>query len=74
MLIVKDFVDRNISSAQIAQKAGIHPFVIKKMISSVANFSLADVKSLYQKVLDLEQGNKQGKRDLEDGLFYLVLG
>ena len=44
------------------------------MISSVANFSLADVKSLYQKVLDLEQGNKQGKRDLEDGLFYLVLG
>lgn len=73
MLIVKDFVDRNISSAQIAQKAGIHPFVIKKMISSVANFSLEDIKILYQKILDLEQGNKQGKRDLEDGLFTLAL-
>lgn len=73
MLIVKDFADRNISSAQIAQKAGIHPFVVKKMLSSVAHLSLADIKRLYQEVLDLEQGTKQGKRDLEDGLFTLAL-
>lgn len=73
MLIVKDFADRNISSAQIAQKAGIHPFVVKKMLSAVTNISLADIKRLYQKILDLEQGTKQGKRDLEDGLFSLAL-
>lgn len=74
MLMVKDFADRNISSAQIAQKAGIHPFVVKKMLSAAAHLSLIDIKRLYQEVLDLEQGTKQGKCDLEDGLFSLALG
>ncbi|MDP4001550.1 MAG: DNA polymerase III subunit delta [bacterium] len=73
MLMVKDFDDRNISSAQIAQKAGIHPFVVKKMLSATARLSLIDIKRLYQEILDLEQGTKQGKRDLEDGLFMLAL-
>ena len=73
MLMVKDFADRNIPSVQIAQKAGIHPFVVKKMLSAVANLTLADIKRLYQEVLDLEQGTKQGRRDLEDGLFTLAL-
>lgn len=74
MLMVKDFADRNISSAQIAQKAGIHPFVVKKMLSAINNISLADIKRTYQEVLNLEQETKQGKRDLEDGLFSLALG
>ncbi len=73
MLIVKDLADRNMASAQIAQKAGIHPFVVKKMLSAVAHLSLAEIKRLYQKILDLEQGMKQGKHDLEDGLFTLAL-
>lgn len=73
MLMVKDLVDRNFSSSQVAQKAGIHPFVVKKMISAVSRFSLADIKRLYQEIIDLEQGTKQGKRDLEDGLFMLAL-
>lgn len=73
MLIVKDFVDRNIPSAQIAQKAGVHPFVVKKMISATTHLSLTDIKNLYQRVVDLEQGTKQGKYDLEDGLFSLAL-
>jgi len=73
MLIVKDFADRNIASTQIAQRAGIHPFVVKKMLSAVTHLSLADIKHFYQEVLALEQGTKQGKRDLEDGLFSLAL-
>lgn len=73
MLMVKDFADRNISSTQIAQKAGIHPFVVKKMLSAAAHLSLADIKRLYQEVINLEQGTKQGKCDLEDGLFTLAL-
>ena len=73
MLMVKDFADRNISSAEIAKKAGIHPFVVKKMLSATARTSLADIKRLYQEVIDLEQGTKQGRRDLEDGLFSLAL-
>ena len=73
MLVVKDFADRNISSAQIAQKTSTHPFVVKKMLSAVTHLSLTDIKRLYQKVLDLEQETKQGQRDLEDGLFSLAL-
>lgn len=74
MLMVKDLVDRNFSSSQIAQKSGIHPFVVKKMVSAVSRFSLADIRRLYQEIIDLEQGAKQGKRDLGDGLFSLALG
>ncbi len=73
MLIVKDFADRNLSPAQIAQKSGIHPFVVKKMIAATDRMSLAEIKHLYQEVLDLEQGTKQGRRDLEDGLINLAL-
>lgn len=73
MLMVKDFADRNIPAQQIAQKAGIHPFVVKKMLIALGHISLADIKSLYQEVIDLEQGTKQGRRDLEDGLFALAL-
>ena len=73
MLMVKDFADRNIPAPQIAQKAGIHPFVVKKMLTALGRISLADIKRLYQEVIDLEQGTKQGRRDLEDGLFALVL-
>jgi len=74
MLMVKDFADRDISSAQIARQAGIHPFVVKKILSAAAHFPLSDIKRLYQEILCLEQETKQGKRDLEDGLFSLALG
>ncbi len=73
MLIVKDFADRNIPTAQIAQKAGMHPFVVKKMLSATTRLPLETIKRLYQEVIDLEQGIKQGCRDLEDGLFSLAL-
>ncbi|MEK9158034.1 MAG: DNA polymerase III subunit delta, partial [Patescibacteria group bacterium] len=73
MLIVKDLADRNVSSAEIAKKAGMHPFVVKKMISATSKFTVSDIKKLYEDVVDLEQGTKQGRRDLEDGLFALAL-
>lgn len=73
MLIVKDFADRNIPSVQIAQKAGMHPFVVKKMLSATSRFDLDTIKCLYQEVIDLEQATKQGHRDLEDGLFSFAL-
>jgi DNA polymerase-3 subunit delta len=73
MLIVKDMAERNIPATQIASKAGIHPFVVKKMLGAITHVSLADLKRLYQEILDLEQGAKQGKRDLKDGLFSLAL-
>jgi DNA polymerase-3 subunit delta len=73
MLIVKDFVDRKTPSTQIAQRAGIHPFVVKKMTSATAHLSLIDIRNMYQRIVDLEQGVKQGRHDLEDGLFGLAL-
>lgn len=73
MLIVKDFAERNVPQAEIAKKAGIHPFVVKKMISATAKLTAADIAKLYKNIVDLEQGTKQGRRDLEDGLFDLAL-
>lgn len=72
MLLVKDLSDRNLSAAAISQKSSLHPFVVKKMLSAVQKLSLGDIRSLYSHVLDLEQGTKQGRQDLEDGLYQLV--
>lgn len=73
MLTVKDFSERGVPPAEIAKKAGIHPFVVRKMISATSKLTVSDVTKLYQEVIDLEQGVKQGRRDLEDGLFGLAL-
>ena len=71
--MVKELSEKGMMYASIIKKSGLHPFVVKKMLSAVTHLSLTDIKRLYQKILDLEQGTKQGKHDLEDGLFSLAL-
>jgi DNA polymerase-3 subunit delta len=73
MLMIKDFAERNLSAAAIAQKAGIHPFVAKKTLGVVQKFSVSEMKNLFQQAVDLEQGTKQGRYDLEDELYRLTL-
>lgn len=73
LLMVKDLTERNLSAQEVAQKSGLHPFVVKKAISATSRMKIEDLKCRYQEILELEQATKQGRRDLEDGLFNLAL-
>jgi DNA polymerase-3 subunit delta len=54
LIIIKDLMDRGTSVPQIASKAGIHPFVVKKSIPALHRFDAERLKKLYEKLLSLD--------------------
>ncbi|OGN17412.1 MAG: DNA polymerase III subunit delta [Candidatus Yanofskybacteria bacterium RIFCSPHIGHO2_02_FULL_50_12] len=73
MLVVKDSLARTTDRAVVAKKTGLHPFVIRKMQSSVSVFSLDELKTTYGRLLELELTTKNGTADLQDQLFAMAL-
>ena len=73
LLLVKDLALRNLSFLDIAKKAGIHPFVVRKAIQSSNKFSVDELKKLYARLLDFDIATKMGKIDLIDSLYNFVL-
>lgn len=73
LLLVKDLALRDLSSAEIAKKAGIHPFVVRKAVQSGSKFSVDELKRLYARLLDFDVATKMGKIDLIDSLYNFVL-
>jgi len=73
MLIIKDILGRDSNAANIAKEAGLHPFVTRKLMSAVRQFSLDELRTIYGQLLDLELGSKNGIKDLEDNLYSFVL-
>lgn len=49
------------SSTDIIKICKVHPFVAKKLLSSVNNFSLKELEFLYKNLLDLDLSLKTGK-------------
>lgn len=54
LVVIKDFMDRGVSVPQIASKAGIHPFVVKKSVPALRRFSLDRLKMIYDKLSSLD--------------------
>lgn len=73
LLAVKDLSDRGMSLDSITKKARLHPFVAKKTYQSAGKFSLAELKSAYGHLLDLDTNSKGGAVNLVDSLFSFVL-
>ncbi|MBU2578601.1 DNA polymerase III subunit delta [Patescibacteria group bacterium] len=61
------------NSFDIAQSAGIHPFVIKKTINLAEKFSLEELKKAYQKIFEIDLNIKSGKIEPEAGLKALIV-
>lgn len=63
MLEIGDLLDRegNLTSDQIAKTLGIHPFVAKKNLAIVRQYSLARLESIYQQLLETDIKIKTGK-------------
>lgn len=66
LLQIKSLIDEGAQSGTLAQKTGLHPFVIKKSWSQLRNFSLDVLKKIYERLLQFDIAVKRGR--IEPGI------
>ena len=54
LLMVKDVSREESNHFVVASRLGLHPFVCQKALSQVKNFSLTELKNIYQKLLEID--------------------
>lgn len=63
-LVAKDFPFLSVGDPTVKQKIslelGLHPYVVQKILYQVKNFSLAELKNIYKKLLALDMKMKRG--------------
>lgn len=72
LLMIKDFIERYQPYNVILKKSGLHPFVVKKAYSVCRQFSLRELKKIYQDIFQIDLNMKTGKIDPEIALDLLV--
>jgi DNA polymerase-3 subunit delta len=73
-LMIKDLLERGLSRDEIAKKAAIHPFIVKKSIPLLKAFSLDKLKSIYSDLLRIDTDSKKGIINITDSLYTFVMG
>jgi len=72
---VRNLWEKGVRQEQaISQKLKIHPFVAKKTLIQLKNFSTKDIKRLYHLAARLDAQAKQGEVEAREGLVDLVAG
>lgn len=71
LLVVKDLQRQKYSESEIATKAKLHPFVVKKALRSPFQFD--GVVKIYSQLLSIDTGFKAGRLNLEDSLYGLII-
>ena len=59
MARTKDLLDKN-PTANLALEIKVHPFVAKKLRAQTSNYSIAEIKNIYRKLLKIDIKLKQG--------------
>ncbi len=72
LLMVEGLSSQGLAQTEIAKKAGLHPFVVKKAMSCVSKFKPEDLKLKYKTLLDIDTNSKQGIVNLSDSLYKFV--
>jgi len=72
LIIIKELSDRKYSLVQIKNISGLHPFVIDKGHQQSRNFSLTDLKKIYQKIASADIKLKSGQTDFNLALFSII--
>jgi DNA polymerase III subunit delta len=66
LLKVADLKDRSDGGEyEIARMAGLHPFVVKKSLAQIRNFTFSKLKDIYQQLAELDTKIKTGKIDIQ---------
>ncbi len=62
---------KNTSNNNLTQTLNLHPYVVKKSLIQVNNFTLINLKKTFNNLIELEYKNKTGQINLKDELFLL---
>ncbi len=62
----------NIGPSQIAQKLGLHPFVVQKTLQQVRRYSMSELVILHRRLTEVDIQIKTGAIDASDALFLIV--
>jgi DNA polymerase-3 subunit delta len=63
MLKIKELLDKGVSLELIIKKTKIHPFAVRKILSSLKIYSLEELKKIYKKLLNTDIKIKTSKID-----------
>jgi DNA polymerase-3 subunit delta len=74
LLIIKELQEMGTPYNLIAKKSGLHPFVVQKSSYLCNQFSMSDLKKIYQKIFQVDSEIKTGKIDSEMALELLLSG
>jgi len=72
LIKLKDLVEKGTPFYSLAEKSGLHPYVVKKSSDQIRNFSLGQLKRIYQRLLEIDSGIKTGRIDGLTALDILV--
>ena len=71
LLMIKDLASRGLNQDEIIKKIGLHPFVTKKALKS--SYQFEEAVKIYNQLLALDIGFKNGQINLEDSLYRLLI-
>lgn len=72
ILIIKELQDTKTPYGLIAKKSGLHPFVVQKSYYLCNQFSMPELKKIYQKIFQIDSDIKTGKIEAEVALDLLL--
>ena len=72
LIKLKDLMERGTPYFDLARKAKLHPFVVKKSSEQLRNFTLDQLKKIYQYLLKIDLAIKKGRLDSRTALDLLV--
>ncbi|HUY78961.1 MAG TPA: hypothetical protein VMV29_19465, partial [Ktedonobacterales bacterium] len=74
LLQVKSLAERGMRAPQIAQTAGMAPYVVEKSLPLARQFTFAQLEAAHRHVLDVDLALKRSKMTPELALDLLVIG
>jgi DNA polymerase-3 subunit delta len=73
LMKIKSLLKEKKTIYQIQRTSGLHPFVVKKTLPLAQNFSMEELKNIYQKLLELDLSIKTGKIEPKIGIEMFVM-
>ncbi len=73
LLVIKNLLEQNLTSPEIAIKTRINPYVVSKTVQQCQNFKIENLKKIYMKLYDADVAIKTGKMDAGLALDLLVV-
>lgn len=64
---VRELLDRKVPSADLAKASGINPYFLKKVVDQARNYTVGELKQIFERMLELDLAFKSG--GLERPLF-----